>query len=82
MGFGALFADAVESFFKRRAGIGPGKTWVPFDQIDYIIGGLVFVAPFVSLSFADIARIFVLYFGLHFLFSFLAYKIGWKKSPI
>lgn len=82
MGFGALFADAVESFFKRQAGIKPGEKWFPFDQIDYIIGGLLFVVPFVDLSFADVARIFVLYFGLHLLFSFIAFKIGWKKSAI
>lgn len=82
MGFGALLADAVESFFKRQVDIKPGEKWFPFDQIDYIIGGLLFVMPFVSLTIFDVARIFVLYFGLHLVFSYLAYKIGWKKSPI
>jgi len=39
-GAGALLGDAVESFFKRRVGITPGKPWIPFDQIDYSVGAL------------------------------------------
>jgi len=38
--FGALFGDIVESFFKRRRGISRGKNWIPFDQIDFILGVL------------------------------------------
>ena len=82
MGFGALVGDAVESFFKRQAGVKPGEKWFPFDQIDYIIGGLLFSAPFVNLSPGDVARIFILFFGLHLVFSYIAYLIGWKKSAI
>lgn len=41
IGFGALLGDAVESFFKRRADIKPGARWFPFDQFDFIIGGLL-----------------------------------------
>ncbi len=40
IGIGALLGDAVKSFFKRRAGVKPGKPWIPFDQIDYTIGAL------------------------------------------
>lgn len=40
--FGALFGDIIESFFKRRAGIDRGKNWIPFDQIDFILGVLLF----------------------------------------
>ncbi len=40
-GLGALLGDAVKSFFKRRVGIAPGKPWIPFDQIDFAIGGLL-----------------------------------------
>ncbi len=82
MGFGALVGDAVESFFKRQIGIKPGEKWFPFDQIDYIIGGLLCVAPFVDLSLADVVRVGVLYFGLHIVFSYIGYLIGFKKTPI
>jgi len=42
IGFGAMVGDSVKSFFKRQVGVKPGKSWIPFDQIDYTIGALVF----------------------------------------
>src|SRR3954468_15530787 len=42
LSFGALFGDLVKSFLKRQIGVPPGNSWFPFDQLDYIIGGLVF----------------------------------------
>lgn len=82
MGFGALAGDAIESFFKRQVGVQPGEKWFPFDQIDYIIGGLLCVVFFVDLSLAEVLRIGTLYFGLHIVFSYIGYLIGFKKSPI
>jgi CDP-2,3-bis-(O-geranylgeranyl)-sn-glycerol synthase len=40
--FGALLGDIIESFFKRRIGRDRGQDWIPFDQLDFIIGALVF----------------------------------------
>lgn len=82
MGLGALIGDAVESFFKRRAGVAPGEAWVPFDQIDYVIGGLVFVLPLIALSLADILRILLAYFVLHLFVGYLGYLIGLKSKPV
>ena len=42
-GFGAIFGDLVKSFFKRRVNIKPGQPFIPFDQIDFVIGALFFV---------------------------------------
>jgi CDP-2,3-bis-(O-geranylgeranyl)-sn-glycerol synthase len=39
--FGALLGDIIESFFKRRVGKDRGEDWIPFDQLDFIIGVLV-----------------------------------------
>jgi CDP-2,3-bis-(O-geranylgeranyl)-sn-glycerol synthase len=44
LGFGALAGDMVESFFKRQTSRKPGKPWIPFDQVDYTIGALLFVS--------------------------------------
>jgi CDP-2,3-bis-(O-geranylgeranyl)-sn-glycerol synthase len=82
LGAGALAGDAIESFFKRQRGIPPGKSWFPFDQIDYIIGGLIFVYPLTLIPVILMAGIFVLYFGLHLLFSYLGYLVGLKSNPI
>jgi len=82
MGFGALVGDAVESIIKRQLNINPGETWFPFDQIDYIIGGLLFATIIVDLSLVDITRVFILYFGLHITVSYLGFLLGLKKKPI
>ena len=40
--FGALIGDIIESFFKRRIGKDRGDNWIPFDQLDFILGVLFF----------------------------------------
>jgi CDP-2,3-bis-(O-geranylgeranyl)-sn-glycerol synthase len=82
MGFGALAGDAVESFFKRQIGIKPGHSWFPFDQTDFIIGGLLAVTFLVHLNAGLIIRIFVVYFGLHLTSSYIGYKLKLKDKPI
>ncbi len=82
LGLGSLVGDAVESFFKRRTGIKPGHSWFPFDQIDYIIGGLIFVSPFVRLDVQLIGSVFLIYFGLHLVFSYIGYLLHLKDRPI
>ena len=39
--FGALLGDIIESFFKRRIGKDRGQDWIPFDQLDFIVGALI-----------------------------------------
>lgn len=82
LGLGALLGDAVESFIKRRLNIPSGHTWFPFDQTDYIIGGLVAVSPLVLLPWWAIATILVIYFGLHMLVVYIGYLWGVRDKPI
>lgn len=82
LGFGALMGDAVESFFKRRRRLAPGQSWFPFDQTDYIVGGLIAIYPFVQLPVWVITTIIVVYFGLHLAVAYLAYLLGLKDRPI
>ena len=82
MGVGALVGDAVESFFKRRAGVKPGDSWFPFDQTDYIIGGLITVYPFVRPGLAVVLWIFAIYFGLHLIVSYIGFRLGFKDKPL
>lgn len=49
LGFGALAGDAIKSFFKRQANVDPGKSWAPFDQLDFVLGAALFSLPFVVL---------------------------------
>lgn len=79
---GALGGDAVASFFKRRLNVRSGKSWVPFDQLDYIIGSVLVSLFFVILTFAQYIWIFIIWFLMHLLFSYLGYLVGLKKDPI
>lgn len=82
MGFGALAGDSVESFFKRQLGVKAGDSWFPFDQLDFIIGGLLVVAPFIEWYPPLILNVFIIYFGLHLIVSYIAYRLGLKNKPI
>jgi len=79
---GALGGDAIESFFKRQKGIKSGKTWVPFDQLDYIIGSVLVSLFFVILTPLQYLWIFVIWFLMHLIASYIGYRIGLKDSPI
>lgn len=82
LSFGALLGDSVKSFFKRRVGIPSGKTWFPFDQIDYIVGGILLSLLVVQLSIKTYAVIFLLYFCLHVLSTTIGYLLRLKSSPL
>ena len=49
--FGALTGDAVKSFFKRQLDVAPGKSWFPFDQIDWLLGSMIFSSLIIKLDF-------------------------------
>lgn len=82
LGVGALVGDAVESCVKRQLGITPGTKWFPWDQIDYIVGGLIFVLPVADLPLWAIVTIIIAYFPLHLLFAYIGYLLGLKSTPI
>ena len=75
MGFGAVFGDLIKSYFKRNVGIKPGGRWIPFDQLDYIIGALV-LSSFVYLpSLWMIVLIFIVSFLGHILINHVGYYL-------
>lgn len=82
LGFGALFGDAMESFIKRSRGLPPGQSWFPYDQMDYIIGGLLIIYPFVQLPFRAMVTIFIFFFCLHLAATYIGYVLGLRDQPI
>ncbi|MFH0853141.1 MAG: CDP-archaeol synthase [bacterium] len=64
-GSGALTGDLIKSFFKRRVGIAPGRPWFPFDQVDYLIGGLMLTSWLFWPGLSQIAALLVLGIVLH-----------------
>jgi len=79
-GFGALFGDAIASIIKRQSDVPSGKPLIPLDQIDYIIGFIVFTLPFISWSFLGV--FFLLGFALiaNPLTNLTAYLFGIKNT--
>jgi CDP-2,3-bis-(O-geranylgeranyl)-sn-glycerol synthase len=82
LGFGALAGDAIKSFFKRQFSVPSGASWFPFDQIDYIIGGLLASIAFVSLSLSQYLTILIVWFLIHPLATFFGWILKLKDSPI
>lgn len=81
LGFGALAGDTIKSYFKRRKNIAPGEKWIPFDQIDYTLGALFFIAFFWKPDIIFIFLSMLLNFGFHILFNHLGFWLGLRKKP-
>lgn len=80
LGFGAIFGDLVKSFFKRRISIKPGKSWIPFDQLDFVLSAFL-LSLFVYIPPASTVLIIVIITPLiHILFNHLAFYLKLKKT--
>jgi len=83
LGFGALFGDIVKSFLKRRLGIKRGAPWFGFDQLDLVVGALVFAYFLVPtfLILEEILVLVVLTITIHFIGNRIAFESKFKKVP-
>lgn len=79
---GALGGDAVKSFFKRQLGIPAGKSWFPFDQIDYVIGGMITTSLYIQLTLPQYLILFVLWFLIHPIATVIGYLLKLRDRPI
>jgi CDP-2,3-bis-(O-geranylgeranyl)-sn-glycerol synthase len=75
LGTGAILGDLVKSYYKRKAGIKPGDPWVPADQLDFVIGGLLF-SFFLYVPPPEVALIIVICsFFLHIIVNYCGYLL-------
>ena len=79
-GLGAMGGDSLKSFFKRRLGIGPGRPWIPADQLDFIIGGLLMLSFWVNLSWTDAVYILVVSFAGDILVNHISFRLGIRDT--
>ena len=79
LGFGALLGDMIKSFFKRRVGIKRGRPWPPFDQLDFLTGGILLYS---LLCIPNLKIVLILYtitpIG-HLISNIVAYKLKLKN---
>ena len=79
LGTGAITGDLIKSFFKRRLHKKPGSLWFPFDQIDFIIGAIVFLYPFYKIGINNVLILLTITPALHLLANTLGYIVGLKR---
>lgn len=79
---GALGGDAIKSFFKRQIGIKPGGTWLPFDQIDYIVGGALAVLPYIHFTIRQYLLLVLAWTAIVLVSTYLGWLLKLKDQPI
>jgi CDP-2,3-bis-(O-geranylgeranyl)-sn-glycerol synthase len=79
-GFGALAGDAAASFLKRRIGVKRGRPFIPFDQIDYIFGFLLFTSAVVSWQWPQALFLLAFAFIANPLTNLTAYALKIKST--
>ncbi len=93
LGLFALIGDAVKSYFKRRKNIERGGSWFPFDQLDFVVFGILAIVLFAWLLppgwvgaayFSDWVvpfTLLVLTPLLHLAVNRIGYWLGLKEVP-
>ncbi len=83
---GALLGDLTGAFIKRRLDIAPGGLLPVVDQIDFVVGAVVFALPLALVSWQGLSwpvAVVVLLITppIHLFTNFVAYKLKLKKNP-
>src|SRR3989344_2522112 len=81
-GIGTILGDAIESSIKRQMGIAPGKSFMPFDQVDWIIGAFIAMLPVYKIQLIDSFVLLILYFFIHLIIRYLGYLLKLNKEKI
>jgi len=79
--FGALTGDLAGAFIKRRFGMKPGTDAPILDQLNFIVGAIVFSAAFTHISLPMIAIMLVVTPIVHRLVCMIGYALKLKKVP-
>jgi CDP-2,3-bis-(O-geranylgeranyl)-sn-glycerol synthase len=78
---GALLGDLAAAFLKRRLGIAPGGLLPIIDQVDFVVGALLFSLPLAIVSWELAAAVIIITPPIHLLTNYVAYKLKLKKNP-
>lgn len=81
-GFGAMVGDSMKSFFKRRTGVPPGGSWIPADQLDFVIGALVLMLLVIRLDWLEIAIILAITFVGDIIVNYISFSLGIRSTKL
>ncbi len=78
---GALLGDLVGAFLKRRLDIAPGGLLPIVDQIDFVVGALLF-SVFLGMVFWELAiAVLIITPPIHLFTNYMAYRLKLKSNP-
>ena len=80
LAFGAVFGDAVESFVKRQLEIKPGQKFIPWDQIDHPIMGMILALFIIELSWKFVITGLIITFIFHVIVNVISYKLKLRNT--
>jgi len=78
---GALLGDLTGAFLKRRLSIAPGNMLPIVDQIDFVVGALLFSLPLMMINWPVAVGVLLITPPIHLFTNFLAYRFKLKKNP-
>ena len=78
---GALIGDLAGAFLKRRLNISPGGLLPVIDQIDFVVGAVVFSLPLSIVSWQLAAAVLIITPPIHLFTNYLAYRLKLKSNP-
>ncbi|MEN3051252.1 MAG: CDP-2,3-bis-(O-geranylgeranyl)-sn-glycerol synthase [Candidatus Methanosuratincola petrocarbonis] len=81
LALGALSGDILGAFIKRRIGIERGHPAPLLDQLDFVVGALLFLYPVYQVTLEQVVFIMAVTPPIHLLTNYFAYRLGLKKYP-
>jgi CDP-2,3-bis-(O-geranylgeranyl)-sn-glycerol synthase len=78
---GALVGDLTGAFIKRRIGIAPGGLLPIVDQVDFVVGAIVFSIPLAIIYWQLAVTVLLITPPIHLFTNYLAYKLKLKRNP-
>jgi CDP-2,3-bis-(O-geranylgeranyl)-sn-glycerol synthase len=78
---GALMGDLAGAFLKRRLNIAPGGLLPIIDQVDFVVGALLFSLPLATVYWELAVSVVLITPPIHLFTNFLAYKLKLKNNP-
>jgi CDP-2,3-bis-(O-geranylgeranyl)-sn-glycerol synthase len=78
---GALVGDLTGAFLKRRLNIAPGGLLPVVDQVDFVVGAVLFSLPLAIVYWELAVAVLIITPPIHLLTNFLAYKLKLKNNP-
>jgi hypothetical protein len=80
-GSAAMVGDSAKSLVKRRLGIAPGKPWLPADQLDYVVAGLLALCAWYRPAWIDVVIVLGVSFAGSIVVNRLSHRFGIKRTP-